>query len=60
MEITKSDAQSIFNKIKDYFESCEIPLQNFIGLGTDGENAMSGDVGGLKALFMKEVELFYI
>lgn len=60
LEITKADALSIFNLIKDFFESCKVPLQNLIGLATDGANVMAGDVGGLKALLSNETDLFYI
>lgn len=60
LELTKSDAISIFNLIKDFFSSNNIPLKNLIGLATDGANVMAGNINGLQALLKSETDLFYI
>lgn len=58
LELTKVDARSIFNLIKEFFATHEIPLKNLIGLATDGANVMAGDLGGLKALLSAEIDFF--
>lgn len=60
IEISKADAISIYNVIKEFFVSFSIPMQNLIGLATDGANVMAGEVGGLKALLCNKNDIFYI
>ncbi|XP_054746788.1 zinc finger protein 862-like [Anastrepha obliqua] len=60
LEVTKSDAVSIFQLIKQFFNTNNIPLKNIIGLATDGANVMAGDAGGVKALLNKETNFFFM
>ena len=39
---THSIGHLVFNKIKNYFESNKIPLENIIGIATDGAPSMVG------------------
>ncbi|XP_036317486.1 zinc finger MYM-type protein 6-like, partial [Rhagoletis pomonella] len=60
IEVSKTDADSLYNYINDFFSATNIPLKNVIGLATDGANVMAGELGGLKAKFMKDGDIFYI
>ena len=50
---THSTGQLVFNKIKNYFESNKIPLENIIGIATDGAPSMVGRHVGLITFFKK-------
>ena len=48
---THSIGHLVFNKIKNYFESNKIPLENIIGIATDGAPSMVGKHNGLITFF---------
>ena len=50
---THSTGQLVFNKIKNYLESNKIPLENIIGIATDGAPSMVGRHVGLITFFKK-------
>jgi len=60
IELTKTDADSIYNEIKNFFEINNIPLSNVIGLATDGANVMAGEMNGLQAKFKMFQNIFFI
>ncbi|KNC34552.1 hypothetical protein FF38_13865 [Lucilia cuprina] len=52
--------KSLYEAVKDLFKDYGIPLENIIGLATDGANVMAGEVNGfqskLKSDLPKEIE----
>ncbi|XP_017481522.1 PREDICTED: zinc finger protein 862-like [Rhagoletis zephyria] len=60
IELAQADAQTIFFAIKEFFRKYSIPLQNIIGLATDGASVMAGEIGGLKTLLKMEADIFYL
>ncbi|KAI8120460.1 hypothetical protein CVS40_8308 [Lucilia cuprina] len=60
IEIRNSDAQSLYEAVKDLFKDYGIPLENIIGLATDGANVMAGEVNGFQSKLKSDVDIFYI
>lgn len=61
LEMIKTDANTIFETIKNFFDKHEIPLQNLIGLATDGATVMAGEFGGVQAKFKQNnINLLFI
>ncbi|XP_037958922.1 zinc finger MYM-type protein 6-like [Teleopsis dalmanni] len=60
IELEKCDAESIYQNIKSFFLTNNIPIQNLIGLATDGANTMAGHLTGLKTKLTKDTNLFYL
>lgn len=60
LELVKTDSASIYEVIKIFFEKNEIPLNNLIGLATDGASVMAGEINGLQAKFKQDIDLFYL
>lgn len=60
LELFKTDAESIFQAIKDFFAENEIPFKNLIGLATDGASVMAGEINGVQVKLKQETNLFYV
>ncbi|XP_067645108.1 zinc finger MYM-type protein 6-like [Eurosta solidaginis] len=54
IELVQADAESIYQSIKSFLDDNNIPLENLIGLATDGASKMAGELNGLKTKFGKD------
>lgn len=53
--LTELDASSLFLKIKEMLNKCDIDINNCIAQTYDGANVMRGHLNGVQALLKKEV-----
>lgn len=61
LKLERSDAESIFNCIKDHLNNLKIPIANIIGLATDNASVMAGEFRGLCAKFKSyNTDIFFI
>ncbi|XP_018791070.1 PREDICTED: uncharacterized protein LOC108970252 [Bactrocera latifrons] len=43
ISVVNADARSIYSSIKEFFNEQGVPLENIIGLATDGANVMASE-----------------
>lgn len=60
LELVQADAKSIYETIKAFFDKNNIPIENLIGLATDGASTMAGELNGLKTKLKRDTDFFYI
>lgn len=60
LEVVKCTAEILFNTIRDYFMSNNIPLTNLIGFAADNASTMMGQLNGVQARFQEIVPNIYV
>ncbi|CAH1099559.1 unnamed protein product [Psylliodes chrysocephalus] len=60
LEIKQCTAEAIFNCIREFFDSNNIPLKNIIGLAADNASTMMGHLSGVQKRFRDIVPHIYV
>lgn len=57
LELVKVNA-AIYQAITTFLDTCSIPINNLIGLATDGASTMAGEINGLKSKLKRDTNFF--
>lgn len=60
LELVQVNAEAIYQAITTFLETSSIPINNLIGLATDGASTMAGEINGLKSKLKRDTNFFYM